>query len=97
MSGKRPTLPPQRKFPVSREVGGGECTSNISKNIKGVWGLGQKLWLPLSNFIRYKTMDTLKTVNILIQHFESNRKLVETLNQSVIRFWSVHCYVLYGG
>ena len=82
---------------MSREVGGGECTSNISRNIKGVWGLGQKLWLPLSNFIKYKTMDTLKTVNILIQHFESNRNLVETLNQNVNRFRSVHCFVLCGG
>ena len=32
--------------------------------------IGQKLQLPLSNFIKYKTMDTPKTVFILIQHFD---------------------------
>ncbi len=38
------------------------------------WISGAEVWrqlrLQLSNFIKYKTMDTPKTVNILIQRFE---------------------------
>ncbi len=42
----------------------------------------------VQHWIKYKTMDTTKTVFILTQRFE-------TLNQNENRFRSVHCFVLY--
>ena len=41
-------------------------TENGSKRVC----IGQKLWLPLSNFTKYETMYTPKTVNILIRRFD---------------------------
>jgi hypothetical protein len=42
----------------------GFWTSHAIDTTELVWRFDQKLRLPLSNFKKYKTMDTQKTVNI---------------------------------